>query len=287
MRQRSAAAMPKSTEPAPPAPGGGPALSSANYQLLAADEPPAFIEAGRQGRSNFVIVVDHASPRVPRRLNDLGLPASELRRHIAWDIGALGVARQVAAALDAPLVAQNYSRLVIDCNRDPAVASSIPRLSESTEIPGNVAMSDAEVAARRAEIFDPYHNHLRALLDERKLAGRPTILVAQHSMTDIYKGVRRDMHAAVLYNRDRRFAGMVLDRLRREAGLTIGDNEPYFVSDDTDYTIPRHGEARALPHVEIEIRQDLVSDDAGQAEWARRITRVLRDAEQVLLGESV
>jgi predicted N-formylglutamate amidohydrolase len=287
MRQRSAAAMPKSTEPAPPAPGGGPALSSANYQLLAADEPPAFIEAGRQGRSNFVIVVDHASPRVPRRLNDLGLPASELRRHIAWDIGALGVARQVAAALDAPLVAQNYSRLVIDCNRDPAVASSIPRLSESTEIPGNVAMSDAEVAARRAEIFDPYHNHLRALLDERKLAGRPTILVAQHSMTDIYKGVRRDMHAAVLYNRDRRFAGMVLDRLRREAGLTIGDNEPYFVSDDTDYTIPRHGEARALPHVEIEIRQDLVSDDAGQAEWARRLTRVLRDAEQVLLGESV
>jgi predicted N-formylglutamate amidohydrolase len=279
--------MPKSTEPAPPAPGGGPALSSANYQLLAADEPPAFIEAGRQGRSNFVIVVDHASPRIPRRLNDLGLPASELRRHIAWDIGALGVARQVAAALDAPLVAQNYSRLVIDCNRDPAVASSIPRLSESTEIPGNVAMSDAEVAARRAEIFDPYHNHLRALLDERKLAGRPTILVAQHSMTDIYKGVRRDMHAAVLYNRDRRFAGMVLDRLRREAGLTIGDNEPYFVSDDTDYTIPRHGEARALPHVEIEIRQDLVSDDAGQAEWARRITRVLRDAEQVLLGESV
>jgi predicted N-formylglutamate amidohydrolase len=160
-------------------------------------------------------------------------------------------------------------------------------LSELTDIPGNVAMSDAEAAARRAEIFDPYHNHLRALLDERKVAGQPTILVAQHSMTDIYKGVRRDMHAAVLYNRDRRFAGMVLERLRREAGLIIGDNEPYFVSDDTDYTIPRHGEARALPHVEIEIRQDLVSDDAGQTEWARRITRVLRDAEQDLLGESV
>jgi predicted N-formylglutamate amidohydrolase len=279
--------MPKSTDPAAPAPGGGPAPSSANYRLLAADDPPPFIEVGLQGRSNFVIVVDHASPRIPRRLNDLGLPASELQRHIAWDIGALGVARQVAAALDAPLVAQNYSRLVIDCNRDPTVATSIPRVSELTEIPGNIDLSDAEVAARRAEIFDPYHNHLRALLDARKLAGQPTILVAQHSMTDIYKGVRREMHAAVLYNRDRRFAGMVLDGLRREAGLTIGDNEPYFVSDDTDYTIPRHGEARALPHVEIEIRQDLVRDDAGQAEWARRITRVLRDAEQVLMGESV
>jgi predicted N-formylglutamate amidohydrolase len=287
MKQRSAAAMPKSTKRAPPAAGGGPALPAPDYRLLAADEPPPFIEVGRQGRSNFVIVVDHASPRIPRRLNDLGLPASELRRHIAWDIGALGVARQVAAALDAPLVAQNYSRLVIDCNRDPTVAASIPRLSESTEIPGNIDLSDVEVTARRTEIFDPYHNHLRALLDERKAAGQPTILVAQHSMTDVYKGVRRDMHAAVLYNRDRRFAGMVLDRLRREAGLTIGDNEPYFVSDDTDYTIPRHGEARALPHVEIEIRQDLVSDDAGQAEWARRITRALRDAEQVILGELV
>jgi predicted N-formylglutamate amidohydrolase len=287
MRQRSAAAMPKFTEPVPPASGGDPGPSSANYRLLDADDPPPFIEVGRQGRSNFVIVVDHASARIPRRLNDLGLPASELRRHIAWDIGALGVARQVAAALDAPLVAQNYSRLVIDCNRDPTVATSIPRLSEVTEIPGNIDLSDAEVAARRAEIFEPYHNHVRALLDERKAAGQPTILVAQHSMTDIYKGVRREMHAAVLYNRDRRFAGMVLDRLRREAGLTIGDNEPYFVSDDTDYTIPRHGEARALPHVEIEIRQDLVSDDAGQAEWARRITRALRDAEQVFLGETV
>jgi predicted N-formylglutamate amidohydrolase len=256
------------------------------FQLLAADEPPPFIEVGRQGRSNFVIVVDHASRRIPHRLADLGLPASELQRHIAWDIGALGVARKMAAALDAPLVAQNYSRLVIDCNRDPKVAGSIPRLSESIEIPGNIGLSDAEVAARRAEIFDPYHDQVRALLDERLAAARPTILVAQHSMTDIYKGVRRDMHAAVLYNRDRRFAGLVLDMLRREGDLVVADNEPYFVSDDTDYTIPRHGEARGLPHVEIEIRQDLVSDDAGQARWARRIARALQDAEQAFLGSA-
>jgi predicted N-formylglutamate amidohydrolase len=256
------------------------------FQLLAADEPPPCIEVGRQGRSNFVIVVDHASRRIPRRLDDLGLPASELQRHIAWDIGALGVARKMAVALDAPLVAQNYSRLVIDCNRNPKVAGSIPRLSESTEIPGNIGLSDAEIAARRAEIFHPYHDHVRALLDERLAAGRPTILVAQHSMTDIYKGVRRPMHAAVLYNRDRRFAGLVLDMLRREDDLVVGDNEPYFVSDDTDYTIPRHGEARGLPHVEIEIRQDLVSDDAGQALWARRISRALQDAEQAFLGSA-
>jgi predicted N-formylglutamate amidohydrolase len=254
------------------------------FQLLAADEPPPCMEIGRQGRSNFVIVVDHASRRIPQRLADLGLPASELQRHIAWDIGALEVARQVAAALDAPLLAQNYSRLVIDCNRDPKVATSIPRLSETTEIPGNIGLSDAEAAARRAEIFDPYHDRVRALLDERRAECRPTILVAQHTMTDVYHGKRREMHAAVLYNRDRRFAGLVLDSLRRETGLVVADNEPYFVSDKTDYTIPHHGEARGVPHVEIEIRQDLVVHAAGQAEWARRITHALQDAERVLLG---
>jgi predicted N-formylglutamate amidohydrolase len=254
------------------------------YGLLGADEPSPVAELGRQGRSNFVIVVDHAGRRIPRRLGDLGLPGAELQRHIAWDIGALGVARRVAASLDASLVAQNYSRLVIDCNRDPQVATSIPLMGESIEIPGNIGLSAEEIAARRAEIFDPYHDHIGALLDERRASGRTTILVAQHSMTDVFKGVRREMHAAVLYNRDRRFAGLVLDTLRGEPGLVVGDNQPYFVSDETDYTIPRHGEARGLPHVEIEIRQDLITDEAGQDEWAQRICLVLQAAEAAYLG---
>jgi predicted N-formylglutamate amidohydrolase len=253
-------------------------------RILAPDEPPPFLEARRQGRSNFVIVVDHASARIPRALDNLGVPASELQRHIAWDIGALAVAQRVSAALDAPLVAQNYSRLVIDCNRDPKVATSIPTISELTEIPGNIALSEADREARRREIFDPYHDRVRALLEERAAAGRPTILVAQHSMTNIYKGSSREMHAAVLYNRDRRFAGLVLDMLRRESGLVVADNQPYFVTDETDYSIPRHGEARGLPHVEIEIRQDLLLDAAGQQHWALRITRALQDAERTFYG---
>jgi predicted N-formylglutamate amidohydrolase len=248
--------------------------------LLAADEPPAFLEIPGRGRTPFIIVVDHAGARIPRRLGNLGLPAAELERHIAWDIGALGVARRVAVAIDAPLVAQNYSRLVIDCNRDPQVASSIAHISETSEIPGNVNLSSAESTARRAEIFDPYHRRISELIDERMAAEQPTILVAQHTMTDVYKGVRRDMHAAILYNRDRRFAGIVLEMLRRDAGLIIADNEPYFVSDETDYTIPHHAEARSLPYVEIEIRQDLVTGDADQAEWAARIARTLKDAER-------
>jgi predicted N-formylglutamate amidohydrolase len=268
MKPRSAAAMPKSIE------------------LLANDEPPPCIAVRRQGRSNFVIVVDHASARIPRLLGNLGLPPEELKRHIAWDIGSLNVARHMSDALDAALVAQSYSRLVIDCNRDPKVESSIPLVSESSEIPGNLNLSNEEKLARRVGIFDPYHKHIRELLDERAAAGRLTILVAQHSMTDFYKGVRREMHAAVLYNRDRRFAGLLLDMLRRDPDLMVGDNEPYFVSDDTDFTIPVHAEARGLPHVEIEIRQDLLGDGAGQKQWAARITKALQDAERVFLGTS-
>lgn len=266
--------------------GQSPSTFPVSYStsLLAADEPAPFTQDRREGTSSFVIVVDHASARIPRQLGTLGLGASELQRHIAWDIGALAVATQVAAALDAPLVAQNYSRLVIDCNRDPAAPTSIPTVSETTPIPGNAQLSDAERLARRRAIFDPYHANITALLDERAAAGRPTILVAQHSMTHVFKGLGREMHAAVLYNRDRRFAGLVLEGLRRESGLIVADNQPYFVSDATDYTIPHHGEARGLPHVEIEIRQDLLLNSRGQTEWATRLTRVLRDAERAFLA---
>jgi predicted N-formylglutamate amidohydrolase len=259
---------------------------SETQRLLEADEPPACSDYRLQGRSNFVIVVDHASARIPRRLKGLGLPAGELERHIAWDIGALAVAMRVSAALDAPLIAQNYSRLVIDCNRDPKVATSIPLISEASEIPGNAELTPAQVEARRLEIFEPYHARIRALLDERLAAGRPTILVAQHSMTDSYKGVQREMHAAILYNRDRRFAGLMLEALRRNAALIIADNQPYFVSDATDFTVPRHGEARGLPHVEIELRQDLIAQEAGQIEWSQRLIEALRDCETTFLGAS-
>jgi predicted N-formylglutamate amidohydrolase len=279
--------MPKFTEagtaPVARAQAGAGAEAGA-YRLLAADEPAPFVASGLDGRSPFVIVVDHASSRIPRRLGDLGLPATELERHIAWDIGALEVAAQVAAELDAPLVAQNYSRLVIDCNRDPAVPSSIPLVSEWLEIPGNVGLGAAEVEARRVEIFEPYHQCIRELLDARAAAGQATILVAQHSMTPVFKGERREMHAAILYNRDRRVAGLMLDLLRREADLLIADNQPYFVSDETDFTVPRHAEARGLAYVEIEIRQDLIAAPAGQAEWARRLIGALREAERTLGG---
>jgi predicted N-formylglutamate amidohydrolase len=264
--------MPKSTEPD--------LAATTPYRLLDADEPSPVIEWNLAGGSPFVILVDHAGRRIPRRLGDLGLPASELNRHIAWDIGALEVARRMAAALDAPLLAQHYSRLVIDCNRDPSVPSSIPTVAEWIDIPGNFNLDAAQIEARRVEIFEPYHHRVRTLLDQRAAQGLATVLVAQHSMTNVFKGARRAMHAAVLYNRDRRLAGRVLEALRSESSLIVGDNEPYFVSDETDYSVPRHAEARGLLHVEVEIRQDLIGESRGQDEWAERMVRVLRQAEQ-------
>ena len=251
---------------------------STEARLLQPGEPPAVYESGLQGTAPFVIVVDHAGARIPGALQNLGVSDQELRRHIAWDIGALEVAKRMSAALGAPLIAQNYSRLVIDCNRDPNVSSSIPLISEHTEVPGNAHLSESQKALRVKEIFEPYHARIAGLLDARARAGQRTILVAQHTMTNLFKGSQREMHAAILYNRDRRFAGLMLEALRRHASLHIADNEPYFVSDETDYTIPKHGELRGLPHVEIELRQDLVCSEAGQIEWAARLSDSLQSA---------
>jgi predicted N-formylglutamate amidohydrolase len=259
---------------------------STEVRLLAQDEPPAVFEEGLDRAGEFLIVVDHASAQIPRALGDLGLPAAELTRHIAWDIGALGVARALARSLDAPLIAQNYSRLVIDCNRNPNVPSSIPVIGETIGIPGNIGLGEAAIEARRREIFWPYQTRIREILDARRAQQRRTILVAQHTMTDVFKGVTRAMHAAILYNRDRRFAGLVLDALRRDPDLVVADNQPYFVSDETDYTIPVHGEARGLAHVEIEVRQDLVTSAAGQAEWAQRLAAAIREAAGHFTGAS-
>lgn len=247
-------------------------------RLLAADEPSPVLELRQDGGSPFVIAVDHSGRRIPRRLGNLGLPLSELDRHTAWDIGALEVARRVSAILDAHLVAQEYSRLVIDCNRTPGSETSIPTKAEWLEVPGNIGLTEEEIAARRAEIFEPYHARLCTLLRERRAAHRLTILVTQHTMTNTFKGIRREMHAAVLYDHDRRFAGIVLEMLRRNKELLIAENEPYLVQ-LTHYTIPKHAELHGLPYVELEIRQDLVTDEAGQAAWARRIAEALQDAE--------
>jgi predicted N-formylglutamate amidohydrolase len=248
--------------------------------LLAADEPAPVELLNEAGGSVFLLAADHAGRAIPRRLGTLGLGEAELGRHMAWDIGIAGVGRELSQRLDAPLLLQTYSRLVIDCNRDPGVASSIPEISETTEIPGNSGLSAADRQARIAAIFRPYHDAIAAALDRRAAAGRATVLVALHSFTPVYKGVARPWHAGVLFNRDDRLAQPLLALLRAEGDLVVGENEPYSVSDLTDYTVPMHGERRGLPHLEIEIRQDLIAEPAGQAAWAARLSQLLPAAWQ-------
>ena len=137
----------------------------------------------------------------------------------------------MADALDATLVQQNYSRLVIDCNRTPGSETSIPEVSELTPVPGNVGLSETAKAARVREIFRPYHDAIESELDRRRQRGRPAALIAMHSFTPVFKGVARPWHAGVLYNRDPRFAHLLMALLKREAGLVVGDNEPYSVTD--------------------------------------------------------
>jgi predicted N-formylglutamate amidohydrolase len=252
--------------------------------LLDPDEAdPVLIDNG-DGTSVFFLTCDHAGRVIPRRLRRLGLPEAETLRHIAWDIGIGPVGRRLSGLLGAACIRQVYSRLVIDCNRDPGVPSSIPEISETTEIPGNRGLSAVARAARLDGIFKPYHERISVLLDRRAAAGRATALVALHSFTPVFKGTARPWHAAVLFNRDPRLAHALAELLRAEGGLLIGENEPYAVSDATDYTVPVHAERRGLPHVEIEIRQDLIDGAEGQRLWAERLARLLPAAYALVEG---
>jgi predicted N-formylglutamate amidohydrolase len=189
------------------------------------------------------------------------------------------VTTHLAYALGAHMVAQTYSRLVIDCNRPPGVASSIPVRSEATAIPGNEGLSAADAEARRVGIFQPYHDRIAQVLDQRAREKRATILVAMHSFTPVYAGAARPWHIGTLYNRDGRLAKILLALLHGEGDLVVGDNQPYAASDATDYCIPVHAEPRGLVHCGIEIRQDLIGEVAGQKQWAERLVRIFRAAE--------
>jgi predicted N-formylglutamate amidohydrolase len=250
--------------------------------LLDDDEVPPVLEQNVSGSSPFLFTCDHYGRLLPRALGDLGLPESERERHIAWDIGIAGVAEAVAQGLDAHLVAQRYSRLVIDCNRPPSAASSIPILSEATTIAGNEGLTREAADARRRAVFEPYHGRIAAVIDERQRAKRPTVLVALHSFTPVYAGIARPWHIGTLYHRDHILPPLLLSALHAEGDLVVGDNEPYAVSDTTDYTIPVHGEGRGLINTGIEIRQDLIAEPSGQQQWAERLTRILGEIEPLL-----
>lgn len=254
-------------------------MNNSRIPLLTNSDPPVFTIHQPEGRSPFLLTGDHAGRAIPQALGTLGVSAADMDRHIAWDIGIAGVGRELARLLDAFFIAQNYSRLVIDCNRPLQAPDLIAILSEETVIHGNIGLSEADAMQRIDEIFQPYHQRLRVELDCRAEERRPTILITLHSFTPVYAGTSRPWHIGVLYQRDNRLGLALLKLLQAEEELVVGDNEPYSVNDESDYAIPVYGERRGLLHVEIEIRQDLISDLVGQRIWAERLARLLPLAE--------
>ncbi len=253
------------------------ALRTRPAPLLSERDPDPVGFVDRESQSPFVVICDHAGNLIPQVLGDLGLPPAELGRHIGIDIGALAVAERVASGLDAPLIFQRYSRLVIDCNRIPRAPDSMAEVADGTLVPGNQGLDERARRLRQTEILEPYHRQITSILDARAAAGRRTLLISIHSFTPSLRTrpADRPWQVGLCWHRDDRLSRLVVEELRREAELNVGENEPYSVNMEVDYSIPFHGERRGIPYVEFEVRQDLLPDASAAEAWAARLTRVL------------
>ena len=246
--------------------------------LLMADYPPAVTVVNAAGTSPYVLLCEHASNFIPAHYQQLGLPDDDLSRHIAYDIGAAGVARKLSASLDAPLILSGYSRLLIDCNRPLGTPTCIPVISETTEIPGNFGLEYRERESRAEQFWWPFQRAVGTLLDERQMTGTPPIVFGVHTFTPVFKGHVRPWHAGVLFRKSENISLRLLAALQ-EPGLVIAANEPYQIEDDHDQTVPVHGEQRGLEALLIEVRQDLVGNAHGISEWSERLFKAMRLVE--------
>jgi predicted N-formylglutamate amidohydrolase len=250
--------------------------SDSGGDLLVAGDPPPFEVVNPDGRARLVLFSDHAGRAIPQKLGTLGLEQAALDQHIGWDIGIAKLARALAAALDAPAVLAGYSRLVIDCNRRLDDPTSIAQESDRIRVPGNRGLSAEERKARADALFRPYHAAIRDVIAAKRKAGPDPAILSLHSFTPRMNGFARPWHVGVLWNRDPRLPVPLMARLMQEPGLVVGDNEPYSGKDEHGYSVIAHAETQGLPHVLIEMRQDLIGDDAGVAHWAELLVRVLK-----------
>lgn len=246
-----------------------------------ASEPPPTDACGAieivhpKGRAQALILCDHAGRRVPPRLNGLGLPEHERARHIGWDIGAADVARRLAGLLDAPAVLCHVSRLVIDPNRLPGHPTSIPPISDGTVVPGNRAPDRPEIRRRLRGSFLPYHKEIRGRIDRWLASGRVPVVIAVHSFTALMGSARRPWQIGVLWSEDRRLSDPLLAHFRADPALDVGDNQPYDGRHEAGFSIDFHARRRRLPHVMIELRQDLIATEPDAHGWADRLAEAL------------
>jgi predicted N-formylglutamate amidohydrolase len=246
--------------------------------LIGDGDPSPIAVTNERGRANVMLIGDHAGNAIPASLGDLGVSADDRRRHIAWDLGVQGLGDELASRLDATFISQRFSRLVIDCNRDPSSPRAIVEVSDETPVPGNRALDDASRDERRALIHAPYQARIATELATRLARGHRPVIVALHSFTPVLGANPRPWQLGVLHDAgDTRLSQAMLKRLRQVSSLTVGDNEPYRM-DGTDYTIPRHAYPNGAPYLEIEFRQDLLSNSADCSRWATRFAGWLTDA---------
>ena len=230
------------------------------------------------GAGGLLLLCDHASPALPPEYGDLGLPPAAFGRHIAYDIGAAGITRRLAAALGAPAVLTTYSRLLIDPNRGLDDPTLVMRLSDGAIVPGNARADAAEIARRIERFWTPYRAAIRAEVDATVARGQTPVVFAIHSFTPAWKGEPRPWKAAILWDDDPRLAVPLIDALRAEPDLggadDVGDNQPYDGAHEGS-TLHDIATMFGFPGALIEVRQDLIADDAGQAAWAARLARLL------------
>jgi predicted N-formylglutamate amidohydrolase len=242
-------------------------------------EFPPFVHLDGAATAGLLLICDHASNQVPPEY-DLGLPAGEMGRHIAYDPGAEAVTVALARRLNAPAVLSTFSRLLIDANRGEDDPTLIMRLSDGAVIPGNAHVDAADRARRITRFHAPYHAAISRAIETSFLTGVVPVLLSIHSFTPVWRGKQRPWHAGVLWDKDPRLAVRLIDALRADGTLAVGDNEPYAgaLANDTMY---RHATRRGLAHALIEIRQDLIADGRGVADWADRIERILSEVVRV------
>ena len=229
-----------------------------------------------QGR--FVFVCEHASNVFPEAWGNLGLGADQRQAHIAWDPGALGLAWNLAKALDAPLVHAPWSRLIYDLNRPPQSRGAMAERSETHEISGNKNLSAAQRLARTKALYLPFHDRLRGVIALRLALGLQPILVTVHSFTPIYHGQKRAMEFGVIHDQDPRLAQALLARAKDHLGLITKLNEPYSAADEVTHTLALQATPYAIANVMLEVRNDLIATKAQQADLSARLAPILQDA---------
>jgi predicted N-formylglutamate amidohydrolase len=227
--------------------------------------------------ASLLLFCDHASNKVPKELGSLGLPDSDFARHIVYDIGAAALTRALSDRLRAPAVIARWSRLVVDLNRGPDDPTLVMKLSDGRIVPANRNLDAAGIADRVARFHTPYHTAIAERIAAARAEGIVPVLVSMHSFTPVWRGRPRPWHIGILRDLDTRLSQCLLERIRREPGIVVGENEPYTGALEMD-SLYRHGTMNGLPHVLIEIRQDLIADEAGVALWSARIEGFLHDA---------